>query len=191
MGEDQRQEGLHIRPESVGGIRRDSERMLRNETVTLEPADRENVDLLVRWTLDPVAQGPAIAHLPSQTPSRLETDRRHCVPPTIGVWRAQRVLSRASTRCPARSWRGRWVPWNFLGTEVPKKNIVHPAGGAPTQLMLKPLGLRPYGDRCPCLCRRLAWTMRAGRMALRWSADSACRVAPLPSLYCVPVLFLA
>jgi RimJ/RimL family protein N-acetyltransferase len=32
--------------------------MLRNEIVTLEPADHENVDLLVRWTLDPVAEGP-------------------------------------------------------------------------------------------------------------------------------------
>jgi hypothetical protein len=32
--------------------------MIKNETVTLEPADHHNVDLLVRWTLDPVAQGP-------------------------------------------------------------------------------------------------------------------------------------
>ena len=32
--------------------------MLKNEIVTLEPADHQNVDLLVRWTLDPVAQGP-------------------------------------------------------------------------------------------------------------------------------------
>jgi RimJ/RimL family protein N-acetyltransferase len=31
---------------------------LRDETVTLEPVDEHNVDLLVRWTLDPVAQGP-------------------------------------------------------------------------------------------------------------------------------------
>jgi len=31
--------------------------MLKNEIVILEPADPQNVDLLVRWTLDPVAQG--------------------------------------------------------------------------------------------------------------------------------------
>jgi hypothetical protein len=30
--------------------------MLKNEIVTLEPADRQNVDLLVGWTLDPVDQ---------------------------------------------------------------------------------------------------------------------------------------
>jgi len=29
-----------------------------NEVVLLEPASEANVDLLVRWTLDPVAQGP-------------------------------------------------------------------------------------------------------------------------------------
>jgi RimJ/RimL family protein N-acetyltransferase len=32
--------------------------MLKNDIITLEPADPQNVDLLVRWTLDPVAQGP-------------------------------------------------------------------------------------------------------------------------------------
>ena len=26
--------------------------------VTLEPADEQNVDLLIQWTLDPAAQGP-------------------------------------------------------------------------------------------------------------------------------------
>ena len=31
---------------------------MRNTIVTLEPASEENMDLLVRWTLDPVAQGP-------------------------------------------------------------------------------------------------------------------------------------
>jgi RimJ/RimL family protein N-acetyltransferase len=31
---------------------------LRNDVVLLEPASDENVDLLIRWTLDPVAQGP-------------------------------------------------------------------------------------------------------------------------------------
>jgi thymidylate synthase (FAD) len=32
--------------------------LLKNEIVTLEPADTDNVALLVKWTLDPVAQGP-------------------------------------------------------------------------------------------------------------------------------------
>ncbi len=32
--------------------------MLRHPLVTLEPASEGNVDLLVGWTLDPVAQGP-------------------------------------------------------------------------------------------------------------------------------------
>ena len=31
---------------------------LENEVVLLEPASEANVDLLVRWTLDPIAQGP-------------------------------------------------------------------------------------------------------------------------------------
>lgn len=32
--------------------------MLKNCLVTLEPAEFQNFDLLARWTLDPVAQGP-------------------------------------------------------------------------------------------------------------------------------------
>jgi hypothetical protein len=32
--------------------------VLTNPLVTLEPADEQNVALLIRWTLDPVAQGP-------------------------------------------------------------------------------------------------------------------------------------
>jgi RimJ/RimL family protein N-acetyltransferase len=31
---------------------------LRNEAIILEPANEDNVDLLVKWTLDPIAQGP-------------------------------------------------------------------------------------------------------------------------------------
>jgi hypothetical protein len=33
-------------------------RPLGDKLVTLEPADTTNVELLVRWTLDPIAQGP-------------------------------------------------------------------------------------------------------------------------------------
>jgi RimJ/RimL family protein N-acetyltransferase len=38
--------------------RREVVGMLKNEIITLETADHQNVDLLVKWTLDPVAQGP-------------------------------------------------------------------------------------------------------------------------------------
>jgi hypothetical protein len=31
---------------------------LQNEIITLEPLTKDNVDLRVQWTLDPVAQGP-------------------------------------------------------------------------------------------------------------------------------------
>ncbi len=56
--------------------------MLRHPLVTLEPASEENVDLLVRWTLDPVAQGP-YKRVPGMTAAELRTlflhspDRRY------------------------------------------------------------------------------------------------------------------
>ena len=43
---------------------------LQNEVVLLEPATEANVDLLVRWTLDPVAQGP-YKRLPEMSAARL------------------------------------------------------------------------------------------------------------------------
>ena len=45
--------------------------MLANDLVTLEPADAHNVDLLVRWTLDPVAQGPT-KRVPAWTVAALQ-----------------------------------------------------------------------------------------------------------------------
>ncbi|MBN1810750.1 MAG: hypothetical protein JXA14_02830 [Anaerolineae bacterium] len=42
-------------------------RPLRNEVVVLEPAGADNVELLVKWTLDPVAQGP-YKRVPEMTP---------------------------------------------------------------------------------------------------------------------------
>ena len=56
--------------------------MLKNEIVTLEPADHQNVDLLVSWTLDPVAQGP-YKRVPRMTAAELHdlflhsSDRRY------------------------------------------------------------------------------------------------------------------
>jgi RimJ/RimL family protein N-acetyltransferase len=45
--------------------------MLKNELVTLEPVDQRNVDLLIQWTLDPVAQGP-YKRVPSMTAAQLQ-----------------------------------------------------------------------------------------------------------------------
>jgi RimJ/RimL family protein N-acetyltransferase len=44
--------------------------MLKNEIVALEPADEKNVDLLVKWTLDPVAQG-SYKRVPQMTAEEL------------------------------------------------------------------------------------------------------------------------
>jgi hypothetical protein len=43
---------------------------LRNEIVILEPAAVDNVELLVKWTLDPIAQGP-YKRVPEMTPDEL------------------------------------------------------------------------------------------------------------------------
>jgi RimJ/RimL family protein N-acetyltransferase len=44
--------------------------VLRHPLVTLEPASDENVDLLVQWTLDPIAQGP-YKRVPTMCPAEL------------------------------------------------------------------------------------------------------------------------
>jgi hypothetical protein len=45
---------------------------LGDKLVTLEPADTTNVELLVRWTLDPIAQGPH-KQVPDMTADELRT----------------------------------------------------------------------------------------------------------------------
>jgi RimJ/RimL family protein N-acetyltransferase len=45
-------------------------RVLQDEAILLEPASEANVDLLVRWTLDPAAQGP-YKRVPEATPDQL------------------------------------------------------------------------------------------------------------------------
>jgi RimJ/RimL family protein N-acetyltransferase len=47
-------------------------RPLGDKLVTLEPADTTNVELLVRWTLDPIAQGPH-KRVPDMTADELRT----------------------------------------------------------------------------------------------------------------------
>jgi RimJ/RimL family protein N-acetyltransferase len=47
-------------------------RPLGDKLVTLEPADTMNVELLVRWTLDPIAQGPH-KRVPDMTADELRT----------------------------------------------------------------------------------------------------------------------
>jgi RimJ/RimL family protein N-acetyltransferase len=79
---------------------------LRGESVLLEPASNANVDLLVRWTLDPVAQG-RFKQVPDATPGQLrslfleDADRQYflirALPERIPVgrfyWRAWRFYS--------------------------------------------------------------------------------------------------
>jgi aminoglycoside 6'-N-acetyltransferase len=48
----------------------DAGQALRGKSVQLEPASEANVDLLVRWTLDPIAQGP-FKRVPQATPAEL------------------------------------------------------------------------------------------------------------------------
>jgi hypothetical protein len=45
---------------------------LGDNLVTLEPADATNVELLIRWTLDPMAQGP-YKRVPDMTADELRT----------------------------------------------------------------------------------------------------------------------
>src|SRR5262245_32160532 len=46
--------------------------LLTNALVTLHPADEHNVELLIHWTLDPVAQGP-YKQVPAMTVEALRT----------------------------------------------------------------------------------------------------------------------
>ncbi len=43
---------------------------LSNEIITLVPVDSENVDILVKWSLNPIAQGP-YKRVPSLTPDEM------------------------------------------------------------------------------------------------------------------------
>src|SRR5262245_52118565 len=45
---------------------------LQNSVVTLVPADEQNVECLIRWTLDPIAQGP-YKQVPVMTVAELRT----------------------------------------------------------------------------------------------------------------------
>lgn len=45
-------------------------KLIEGEIVVLEPAGADNVELLVKWTLDPVAQGP-YKRVPRMTPDEL------------------------------------------------------------------------------------------------------------------------
>lgn len=57
---------------------------MQSDTVTLEPADQENVQILIDWTLDPVAQGP-YKRVPVMSPEQLrslfleDTDRHYFI----------------------------------------------------------------------------------------------------------------
>lgn len=78
--------------------------MLKNEIVTLEPADHQNVDLLVRWTLDPVAQGP-YKRVPRMTAAQLHDLFLHSSD------RQYFLIRRTANRKPLG--RFYWRAWRF------------------------------------------------------------------------------
>ncbi|MBI3980343.1 MAG: GNAT family N-acetyltransferase [Chloroflexi bacterium] len=65
---------------------------MENDLVTLDPASEENVDLLIKWTLDPVAQGP-YKRVPAMTPEQLRElflhapDRRYFLMSRTADWK--------------------------------------------------------------------------------------------------------
>jgi len=78
---------------------------LADDMVTLEPADARNVSLLIRWSLDPIAQGP-FKRVPNRSMDELrslfleDTDRFYF------------VLRRSSDAAPIG--RFYWRAWRFL-----------------------------------------------------------------------------
>lgn len=74
--------------------------------VTLEPASPENVNLLIRWTMDPVAQGPF------KRVSSLSTDELRALF-LAGADRSYFLLRRSSDAAPLG--RFYWRAWRFCG----------------------------------------------------------------------------
>jgi RimJ/RimL family protein N-acetyltransferase len=76
--------------------------------VILEPVDSKNVDLLVSWTLDPIAQGP-YKRVPALSP---ETLRQAFL---LGEDRQYFMIRRADDRKPLG--RFYWRAWRFDGPD--------------------------------------------------------------------------
>jgi RimJ/RimL family protein N-acetyltransferase len=79
---------------------------LANGLVTLEPANSSNIDLLIEWTFDPVAQGPY-----KRVPSLSAEELRHTF--LFGQERQYFMIRRADTDKPLG--RFYWRPWRFDG----------------------------------------------------------------------------
>lgn len=57
-------------------MNREGSQVLENDLIRLEPASAANVELLARWTLDPIAQGP-YKRVPETTPDQLREPFLH------------------------------------------------------------------------------------------------------------------
>ncbi len=81
---------------------------LSNSLVVLEPADSSNVDLLIGWTLDPIAQGP-YKRVPALSVEELRHNFLH------GQDRQYFMIRRVEDGGPIG--RSYWRAWRFDGSE--------------------------------------------------------------------------
>jgi RimJ/RimL family protein N-acetyltransferase len=81
-----------------------------NSLVTLEPADSSNIDLLIDWTLDPIAQGPY-----KRVPALSVEELRHAF--LLAQDRQYFVIRRADNGKPIG--RFYWRAWRFHGPDSP------------------------------------------------------------------------
>src|SRR5262245_32830518 len=84
--------------------------VLADDLVTLEPADPRNVSLLIRWSLDPIAQGP-LKRVPNLSTDELRS--LFLADPD----RSYFVLRRSSDATPLG--RFYWRAWRFRGPSDP------------------------------------------------------------------------
>ncbi|MGH7724465.1 MAG: GNAT family N-acetyltransferase [Candidatus Eiseniibacteriota bacterium] len=83
---------------------------LADAMVTLEPASPENVDLLIGWTMDPIAQGPY-----KRVPLRSADELRSLL--LADPDRSYFLLRRSSDAAPLG--RFYWRAWRFHGSSDP------------------------------------------------------------------------
>src|SRR5262245_12493456 len=84
--------------------------VLADDLVTLEPADPRNVSLLIRWSLDPIAQGPL-----KRVPNLSTDELRSLFLPDPD--RSYFVIRRSSDATPLG--RFYWRAWRFGGPSDP------------------------------------------------------------------------
>jgi RimJ/RimL family protein N-acetyltransferase len=81
--------------------------LLRDEFVRLDPVDLENVDQLIQWTLDPIAQGPY-----KRVPALTESELRRLFLNSPG--RQYFLIRRVADAHPLG--RFYWRAWRFSGS---------------------------------------------------------------------------